>query len=243
MTNMIIPQFPSIKFILSFALFVFLTLSILSADFFDPTFFHQLYPIGGIKNWFGIMGALLGGTLIELFGSACLLIPWFILKIIYSPHKRIHLFYHSFLMIISISIAHALWNPAFSKELLITTYLLHVGYIGTLGAIWLNDHLSPTMANLSITFILLYCVFKFYRELPIKLIFNGMLQLGIRLPYYFIRQIWEKGATYSKKWFHSILTFSKNFNRPVLPSTNEPEDPAIILSEVNHPEHHLEKPQ
>ena len=38
---------------------VFLLLSILTSDFQDPTFFNQLYPSLGVKNWTGLIGALI----------------------------------------------------------------------------------------------------------------------------------------------------------------------------------------
>jgi len=37
--------------------FAFL-LSIMTADFQDPTVFNQLYPSAGIKNWIGLIGAI-----------------------------------------------------------------------------------------------------------------------------------------------------------------------------------------
>ena len=40
---------------------VALFLSMLSADFQDPTVFNQLYPSKGVQNWAGLIGALIGG--------------------------------------------------------------------------------------------------------------------------------------------------------------------------------------
>ena len=67
---------------------LFLLVSILSADFRDPTFFNQLYPSLGVKNWTGLMGALIGGTLLEIFGPSILLMPWLIVRIaLHNPKK------------------------------------------------------------------------------------------------------------------------------------------------------------
>ena len=41
-------------------------LSMLSADFQDPTVFNQLYPSEGVQNWAGLIGALIGGSLLEI---------------------------------------------------------------------------------------------------------------------------------------------------------------------------------
>lgn len=223
-------QFPYIKFIIVLSLFIFLMLSIITADFFDPTLFHQLYPIGGIKNWFGIIGALFGGTLIELLGPACLLVPWFILKIAYSPKNRFRLFYYAILLITSLSIAYALWSPS-SEELFVSNYLLHIGYVGILGSIWLHENFTPLISNVLLSLLLIYCTLKVYKELPIKMIFFGILQSGILLPYHLIQQTWKKTVSYSKKWALSGWSFLQTFNRPVPLSSNQAEEPTIILPE------------
>ncbi len=60
----------------------FLMLSIMTADFHDPTIFNQLYPFDGISNWTGLIGALIGGTLLEVFGPSSLLLPWLFVRIV-----------------------------------------------------------------------------------------------------------------------------------------------------------------
>jgi 4TM region of DNA translocase FtsK/SpoIIIE len=42
----------------------------------DPTFTNLRYPKDGIANWLGYPGALTGGSLVELFGWAALLLPF-----------------------------------------------------------------------------------------------------------------------------------------------------------------------
>ena len=59
---------------------VALFLSMLSADFQDPTVFNQLYPSEGVQNWAGLIGALIGGSLLEIFGPSALLLPWFFVR-------------------------------------------------------------------------------------------------------------------------------------------------------------------
>jgi len=58
-----------------------LLLSIITADFQDPTFFNQLYPSAGIQNWIGLIGAITGGSLLEIFGPSVLLLPWLFVRI------------------------------------------------------------------------------------------------------------------------------------------------------------------
>ena len=39
-----------------------------TAEFVDPTVFSPLTPPEGIHNWLGLPGALIGGSLLEIFG-------------------------------------------------------------------------------------------------------------------------------------------------------------------------------
>ena len=48
---------------------VALFLSMLSADFQDPTVFNQLYPSEGVQNWAGLLGSIIGCSLLEIFGN------------------------------------------------------------------------------------------------------------------------------------------------------------------------------
>ena len=41
----------------------------------DPTFANLRYPKDGIANWLGYPGALAGGSLVEIFGGAAVLLP------------------------------------------------------------------------------------------------------------------------------------------------------------------------
>jgi len=67
---------------------VALFLSMLSADFQDPTVFNQLYPSEGVQNWAGLIGALIGGSLLEIFGPSALLLPWLFVRSALQNHVR-----------------------------------------------------------------------------------------------------------------------------------------------------------
>ena len=58
---------------------VLLAVSVLTSHLHDPTLFNQLSPSGGIHNALGVGGALIGGTLVELFGASALLLAWLVL--------------------------------------------------------------------------------------------------------------------------------------------------------------------
>ncbi len=90
----------------------FLLISILTSDFRDPTFFNQLYPSVGVKNWAGLIGALIGGSLLEIFGPSALLIPWMLVRIALHHRKKLSsfiLFYYAIVILFILSIFHLLF--------------------------------------------------------------------------------------------------------------------------------------
>lgn len=66
-----------------FALFVLVSLA--TQGIYDPTPSNPVWPLGGIKNWLGIIGALVSGGLFDIFGETAYLIP---LVLIFLQYKR-----------------------------------------------------------------------------------------------------------------------------------------------------------
>lgn len=182
------------RFFIVGPLIFFLLLSLLSADFFDPTFFHRLYPVNGIQNWCGVLGALIGGTLIELFGPISLVVPWFAFKIFSAnkPHKYkpSDWFYLSTLLF-SLSIAYNLWIPEVSKIPSSLPFILHKGYLGKIGAIWLEDTITIEATHALITILTLGCSIKLFKDIPFRLIFQSTINIIIIVPILFIQQLWK----------------------------------------------------
>ena len=97
--------------LLIWGLGLFWMLAMLSADFRDPTFFNPLYPAEGLHNWLSLPGALLGGSMIEIFGPVALLIPWLFVRIIIPPSgsaARWLLIYHALILLITSTTLYAL---------------------------------------------------------------------------------------------------------------------------------------
>lgn len=188
-----------------------LLLSLLSANFYDPTLFHQLYPAEGIANWCGVLGALIGGTLIELFGAAAFLIPWCVLKLAYSSQsavRRLCMGYYTFVMLLFSSTAHALWFPADFGNFADASFLQFPGYMGMLGSLWVLKFFSPLGASLFLGSILLFCMFKLFEEFPKKLFFSSLLYLGVLLPLYLAQKIWQNILVLSQ-WSKARLSHLK----------------------------------
>ena len=138
---------------------VVLFLSMLSADFQDPTVFNQLYPSEGVQNWVGLIGALIGGSLLEIFGPSALLLPWlFVRSALHKPRQIPGLIciYYSFVLVFLLSIIHelALHSGLIKTEAL--EFYLQNGYTAKLALIWLEKS-----TNLAISLIVLAAMFIF----------------------------------------------------------------------------------
>ena len=82
-------------------------LSMLTADFLDPTIFNLLYPSEGVQNWTGLVGALIGGSLLEIFGPSALLLQWlFVRATLHQPRRISGLVctYYTFVIVFLLSI-------------------------------------------------------------------------------------------------------------------------------------------
>ena len=133
---------------------VALFLSMLSADFQDPTVFNQLYPSEGVQNWAGLIGALIGGSLLEIFGPSALLLPWlFVRAALHQPRQISGLIctYYAFVLVFLLSIIHelALHSVLIKTEAL--EFYLQNGYAAKLALIWLekSTNLAISLAVLA----------------------------------------------------------------------------------------------
>jgi len=136
-----------------------LFLSMLSADFQDPTVFNQLYPSEGVQNWAGLIGALIGGSLLEIFGPSALLLPWlFVRAALHQPRQISGLIctYYAFVLVFLLSIIHelALHSGLIKTEAL--EFYLQNGYAAKLALIWLEKS-----TNLAISLTVLATMFIF----------------------------------------------------------------------------------
>ncbi len=230
------PLTVGIKFLLTTLIAIFLTLSLISSDFYDPTLFHQLHPMGSIQNWCGIFGALTGGTLIELFGPASLLIPWFVFKLPYSLKRGVHRTstgYYALITILTISVAQALWWPQHYTHSSDFIFLLHSGYVGILGGQWLQQIFHTLVVNTLVGIILIFCIWKIFDELPIKILIHGLIGISFFLPIYIAKQM-RLFIMHCYQWTlstFSSLTHRSNqpvaFMPPKQPEEDSNPDPAV----------------
>ena len=126
----------------------FLMISVCTADFQDPTFFNQLYPSNGISNWSGLIGAIIGGSLLEVFGPSALLLTWLFIRINLHHPRRISRFtgsYYAFVLVFLLSIVHEI---IFRKQFIDTAdlnYFWQNGYAGKLALGWIESSAYPVL--------------------------------------------------------------------------------------------------
>ena len=142
---------------------VALFLSMLSADFQDPTVFNQLYPSEGVQNWAGLIGALIGGSLLEIFGPSALLLPWLFVRTALHQSSRISgliCTYYAFVLVFLLSIIHelALHSGLIKTEALV--FYLQNGYAAKLALIWLE---KSTNLAISLTVLAAMLIFSLVR--------------------------------------------------------------------------------
>jgi len=137
---------------------VALFLSMLSADFQDPTVFNQLYPSEGVQNLAGLIGALIGGSLLEIFGPSAMLLPWlYVRAALHQPRQISGLIctYYAFVLVFLLSIIHelALHTGLIKTEAL--EFYLQNGYTAKLALIWLekSTNLAISLTVLDVMFI------------------------------------------------------------------------------------------
>ena len=133
--------------LLIWGLGLFWMLAMLSADFRDPTFFNPLYPAEGLHNWLSLPGALLGGSMIEIFGPVALLIPWLFVRIIIPPSgstKRWLWIYHALILLITSTTLYALSGFSSDSWAESAMLLFKYGYLGEISSTWLETHLGAS---------------------------------------------------------------------------------------------------
>ena len=125
---------------------IFLMMSVCTADFQDPTFFNQLYPSNGISNWTGLIGAIIGGSLLEVFGPSALLLAWLFIRInLHHPRRisRLSGAYYAFVLVFLLSIVHEIILRNHFIDSADLNYFWQNGYAGKLALGWIESSTYP----------------------------------------------------------------------------------------------------
>ena len=125
-----------------------LMMSVCTADFQDPTVFNQLYPSNGISNWTGLIGAIIGGSLLEVFGPSALLLAWLFIRInLHHPRRisRLSGAYYAFVLVFLLSIVHEIILRNHFIDSVDLNYFWQNGYAGKLALGWIESSEYPVL--------------------------------------------------------------------------------------------------
>ena len=125
-----------------------LMMSVCTADFQDPTVFNQLYPSNGISNWTGLIGAIIGGSLLEVLGPSALLFAWLFIRInLHHPRRISRLFgaYYAFVIVFLLSIVHEIILRNHFIDSADLNYFWQNGYAGKLALGWIESSAYPVL--------------------------------------------------------------------------------------------------
>ena len=158
----------------------FWIMSVCTADFRDPTVFNQLYPSNGISNWTGLIGAIIGGSLLEVFGSSALILAWLFIRInLHHPRRisRLSGVYYSFVLVFLLSIVHEIIlrkNFIDSADL---NYFWQNGYAGKLALSWIDSSAYPYLYLVGVIGMLILTFLRMFHVIsPLPLI-SGFFSL------------------------------------------------------------------
>ncbi|MDP7318820.1 MAG: DNA translocase FtsK 4TM domain-containing protein, partial [SAR324 cluster bacterium] len=132
---------------------VLLAVSVLTSHLHDPTLFNQLSPSGGVRNALSVGGALIGGTLVELFGGSAVLLAWLVARLPFLNRMAagnleagvIRKAYYAVLLTWMVAVLAELVQARHAPEFDSDWLWYHHGYLGEITAYWLGHSIGPVV--------------------------------------------------------------------------------------------------
>ena len=143
-------------------------MSVCTADFQDPTVFNQLYPSNGISNWTGLIGAIIGGSLLEVFGPSALLLAWLFIRINLHHPRRISRLcgaYYAFVLVFLLSIVHEIILRNHFIDSADLNYFWQNGYAGKLALGWIESSAYPVLYLAGVIGMLILSILRMFHVL------------------------------------------------------------------------------
>ena len=158
----------------------FLMMSVCTADFQDPTVFNQLYPSNGISNWTGLIGSIIGGSLLEVFGPSALLLAWVFIRINLHHPRRISRFfgtYYAFVLVFLLSIVHEIVLRNHFLDAVDLNYFWQNGYAGKLALGWIESTAYPVLYLAGVIGMFILSVLRMFHVLSPLPIISGFFSI------------------------------------------------------------------
>lgn len=230
-------------------------LALITADFRDPTVFSSLTPPGGVYNWLGLPGALLGGSLLELFGPPAPLLVWFLIPLSRPTWHRFSLWsgwYHALLLCWLLSILYVLVRTLESNTVPFEG-LWGYGYLGLLGSQWLLQYLTHWEAIAAVGSVSLYAALRILTALPFLPLLKAVLWIVVGSALFLQQLPWaeipRRLHQFWQRFLHSLrvmalmpepVPVSAPIAQPVPAPLPEEE---LLLTDDPHVLQELESPQ
>ena len=176
----------------------FLMMSVCTADFQDPTIFNQLYPSNGINNWTGLIGAIIGGSLLEVFGPSALLLAWLFIRISLHHPRRISRFsgtYYAFVLVFLLSIVHEIVLRNHFLDAADLNYFWQNGYAGLLALGWIESTAYPVLYLAGVIGMLILSVLRMFHVLSPLTFISGIFSILYNLLSFIAGKIRRPPAT------------------------------------------------
>jgi len=177
---------------------VFLMMSVCTADFQDPTVFNQLYPSNGINNWTGLIGAIIGGSLLEVFGPSALLLSWLFIRInLHHPRRisRLSGTYYTFVLVFLLSIVHEIILRNHFIDSADLNYFWQNGYAGKLALGWIESSAYPILYLVGVFGMLILSFLRMFHVLSPLSFISGFFSILYNLLSFIAGKITPPPAT------------------------------------------------
>ena len=165
---------------------VLLAVSVLTSHLHDPTLFNQLSPSGGIHNALGVGGALIGGTLVELFGASALLLAWLVARLPFLTRMAagnlqagvIRKAYYAVLLTWMVAVLAELVQARHAPEFDTDWLWYNHGYLGEITAYWLEHSIGPVAGIALCLAVAMFATFRIIEALNPWPLFRTLFQVA-----------------------------------------------------------------
>lgn len=173
-------------------------LSVMSQGDFDPTPFNLMIPPEGVKNLFGLPGALLGGLLVDFFGKSVVLLPIIFLIIKQSKQSEsafIGLKIILFFLMLNCTLATIFYSYS-------ANIVDNFGFFGLTGYQFFDAYLNSTIGIILLVFLTLMYVIVNLKD----------IELDWMIPYLFIISAGAIAQGVSYFWLKAVNSFVRLYH-------------------------------
>jgi len=125
-----------------------------------------------------LIGAITGGSLLEIFGPSSLLLPWLFVRIFMHQPRSVSVLggtYYTFVLVFLLSIFYELALQLTLLEPVNSGFLWQNGYAGKLAVEWLGQSMALALSSTALGVMLIISVVRMSRLLSPLPLFSALL--------------------------------------------------------------------